>query len=129
MGMLSLPKQQQQKIHNLLKKHSYRNLLIPCTVSQLYKCTNPALFWHLSETEFFLHLRITEPSRKRRPEHIFVVTQWEHMGVVKSNALSTAESDPLESNRQDLALLLRCSAASPIPPVFSPSSRILLFCV
>lgn len=122
MGMLNLPKQQQQEIHNLLKKHSYRNLLIPCTASQLYKCTNSALFWHLSETEFFLQLRITEPSRTR-----VCGESVGHRGVVKSNALSTAEFDPLESNRQGLALLLRCSAASPIPPVFSPSSRMLLF--
>lgn len=50
-----------------------------------------------------------------------------HTGVVKSNAFSTAEFDPPESNRQGLALLLRCSAASPIPPAFSPSSRMLLF--
>lgn len=48
--MLNLPKQKQQKIHNLLKKHSHRNLLILRTESQLSKCTNSAMFWHLSET-------------------------------------------------------------------------------
>lgn len=91
LGMLNLPKQKQQKIHNLLKKHSHRNLLILRTESQLSKCTNSAMFWHLSETELCLHLRIAEPSRKW---HICSESLC-HMGVSKSNALSTAEFDPL----------------------------------